>query len=75
MGYSTDFTGRFDLDLDAFLRYCTSQYQISNAVGMWCYYGSTGKDGYHMVVPTAEHVEAVKWPGRTSTAIRMILIL
>lgn len=50
--------GRFDLSLDDFLRFSVGQYQISNAVGLWCYYGSMGKPGYRMDVPTSEHIEA-----------------
>ena len=50
--------GRGEGDLDTFLRYTVSGRQISNTVGMWCYYGSMGEPGYHLVVPTTEHVEA-----------------
>jgi hypothetical protein len=32
--------GRHGLSLDTFLRYTVSGYNISNAVGYWCYYGS-----------------------------------
>jgi hypothetical protein len=49
--------GRGDLVEDDFLRYTVSQYQISNSVGVWCYYGSMGKDGYHDVPPTTEHIK------------------
>ncbi|MCP4641793.1 MAG: hypothetical protein GY851_15225 [bacterium] len=51
-------SGRGDLDLDSFLRYTVSGRQISNSVGMWCYYGSTGESGYHFNVPTTEHIHA-----------------
>ena len=50
--------GRDDLDLDSFLRYTVSGRQISNTVGMWCYYGSTGESGYHFNVPATEDIEA-----------------
>ncbi|MBI2439791.1 MAG: hypothetical protein HYV35_00280 [Lentisphaerae bacterium] len=50
--------GRFDLALDNFLRFSVGQYQISNAVGLWCYYGSMGLPGYHSNVPTSEHIAA-----------------
>jgi len=50
--------GRGDSELDPFLRYSVSGHQISNSVGMWCYYGSTGASGYQFVVPTSAHIEA-----------------
>jgi hypothetical protein len=50
--------GRGALAQDEFLRYVVSQYQISNSVGVWCYYGSMGQEGYHDVVPTTEHIKA-----------------
>ncbi|UCH36031.1 MAG: hypothetical protein JSV65_06670 [Armatimonadota bacterium] len=50
--------GRGALNEGDFLRYVVSQYQISNAVGVWCYYGSMGLDGYHDVPPTTEHIKA-----------------
>ncbi len=50
--------GRFGLELEEFLRYTVSQYQISNTVGMWCYYGSwSDEPGYHHIVPRTEHIE------------------
>ena len=50
--------GRYGLELEEFLRYTVSQYQISNSVGMWCYYGSwSDEPGYHHVVPSTEHIE------------------
>jgi hypothetical protein len=50
--------GRFGLEPEPFLRYVVSGHQISNAVGMWCYYGSwSDKPGYRFTVPTAEHIE------------------
>jgi hypothetical protein len=50
--------GRFGLGLEEFLRYMVSGHQISNSVGMWCYYGSwSDEPGYHNVVPKAEHIE------------------
>lgn len=51
-------SGRGEGDLDTFLRYTVSGHQISNSAGMWCYYGSMGEPGYHLIVPAAEHVEA-----------------
>ncbi len=50
--------GRDDLPLEAFLRYTVSGRQISSAVGMWCYYGSTGEAGYRFSVPTTQHIQA-----------------
>ena len=51
-------SGRGVSDLDAFLRYTVSGHQISNSVGMWCYYGSTGEAGYQFVVPPSDAIEA-----------------
>lgn len=52
--------GRFDLEVEPFLRYTVSGYQISNTVGLWCHYGSwSDEPGYHAVVPTTEHIELV----------------
>lgn len=50
--------GRFGLELDDFLRYTVSQYQISNTVGIWCYYGSMGEEGWNNVVPVSEDIHA-----------------
>lgn len=49
---------RYGLELDEFLRYTVSGHQISNSVGMWCYYGSwSDEPGYHHNVPSTEHIE------------------
>ena len=50
--------GRGGQSLDAFLRYIVSGYNISNAVGVWCYYGSTGAAGYVHKVPTSPDIDA-----------------
>jgi len=50
--------GRGELDLDTFLRFTVSGHQVSNTVGMWCHYGSTGLSGYHFVVPGTADIEA-----------------
>lgn len=50
--------GRADLELDDFLRWTVSGYNISNAVGYWVYTGSTGKPGYVRQAPTQEHIDA-----------------
>jgi len=50
--------GRDGLEREEFLRYTVSGYQIHNAVGLWCYYGSMGLPGYHNVVPTSDDIEA-----------------
>jgi len=50
--------GRGTLDRDRFLRWVVSSYNIGNAVGIWCYYGSTGASGYRNVVPTPEDIDA-----------------
>jgi hypothetical protein len=51
-------SGRANLDLDDFLRWTLSGYNISNAVGYWVYTGSTGKPGYVRQAPTREHIDA-----------------
>ena len=50
--------GRGGTKLDAFLRYIVGSYNIGNAVGLWCFYGSTGKAGYHNVVPATKDIDA-----------------
>jgi len=50
--------GRAELELDDFLRWTLSGYNISNAVGYWVYTGSTGKPGYVRQAPTREHIDA-----------------
>ncbi len=50
--------GRGGLDRDTFLRYIVGGYNIGNAVGLWCYYGSTGAAGYVNVVPPTEDIDA-----------------
>ncbi len=51
-------SGRGEADLEPFLRYTISGRQISNSVGMWCYYGSTDEPGYQFVVPASAHIAA-----------------
>jgi len=51
-------SNRFGLGVEEFLQYTVSQHQISNSVGMWCYYGSwSDEPGYHFDVPTTEHIK------------------
>jgi hypothetical protein len=60
--------GVWGLKLDDFLRWTLSGYNISNAVGYWCYYGSNEQQGYDNTtpkagmyfdtVPTTEHIDA-----------------
>jgi len=60
--------GVWGLPLDEFLRWTVSGYNISNAVGYWCYYGSNHQQGcgpgappsgkYFDTVPTKEAVDA-----------------
>ena len=50
--------GRAKLGRDKFLRWIISSYNIGNAVGLWCYYGSTGAAGYRHVVPTRDDIDA-----------------
>ncbi len=51
-------SGRGSLDRDTFLRYIVGGYNIGNAVGLWCYYGSTGADGYRNLVPSTDDIDA-----------------
>ena len=51
-------SGRAGMELDEFLRWTLSGYNISNAVGYWVYTGSTGKAGYVRQAPPAEHIDA-----------------
>ena len=46
------------LALHDFLRWTISARNISNSVGYWCYYGSTGQSGYVNVLPAQEHIRA-----------------
>jgi len=49
---------RFGLPIEEFARYVISGHQISNSVGMWCYYGSwSDEPGYHDILPKSEHIE------------------
>ena len=60
--------GVWGLRLDDFLRWTVSGFNISNAVGYWCYYGSNRQQGYDAgtpksgaysdTVPTAEAIDA-----------------
>ena len=60
--------GVWGLKLDDFLRWTLSGYNISNAVGYWCYYGSNEQQGYDAstpkaykyidTTPTTEHIDA-----------------
>ncbi len=51
--------GRSGLDVEEFLRYTVSGHQISNAVGLWCHYGSwSDEPGYHTIVPTTQHIKS-----------------
>ena len=50
--------GRGGVKRDDFLRWICSGYNISNAIGYWCYYGSTGKAGYVHQVPTSVDIDA-----------------
>jgi hypothetical protein len=58
--------GVWRLKLDDFLRWTISGYNMSNAVGYWCYYGSNEQQGYDAstpgryihTVPTTENIDA-----------------
>jgi hypothetical protein len=60
--------GVWGLKLEDFLRWTLSGYNISNAVGYWCYYGSNRQQGYDdgspkggtyfETLPTSEHINA-----------------
>ena len=51
-------SGRGGLPLDRFLRYAVSGRNISNAVGMWCHYGSSGRLLPADRAPSARHIDA-----------------
>jgi len=60
--------GVWSLKLNDYLHWVLSGYNISNAVGYWCYYGSNRQQGYDAstpqkwqyvdAVPTTEHIDA-----------------
>ena len=51
-------SGRGGLSLDRFLRYAVSGRNISNAVGLWCHYGSAGRLLPADRAPSARHIDA-----------------
>jgi hypothetical protein len=51
-------SGRGGLPLAKFLRYAVSGHDISNAVGLWCHYGSSGSLLPVERAPSARHVAA-----------------
>ncbi len=58
--------GVWGMELEDYLRWVISGYNISNSVGYWCYYGSNRQQGYNPSsprgyfddVPTTEHINA-----------------
>jgi hypothetical protein len=50
--------GRGGLALDPFLRFAVSGRNVSNAVGVWCHYGSAGRPVVVERAPSAAHVDA-----------------
>jgi hypothetical protein len=50
--------GRGGLALDPFLRFAVSGRNTSNAVGVWCHYGSAGRPVVVERAPSAAHVDA-----------------
>jgi hypothetical protein len=50
--------GRGGLPLDRFLRFAVSGRNVSNAVGVWCHYGSSGRPALVERAPSARDVEA-----------------
>jgi len=63
--------GVWGLKLDDFLRWTVSGYNISNAVGYWCYYGSNRQQGYGAGAPkSGEYFDTVPTPESIDAAIR-----
>jgi hypothetical protein len=56
-------SGRGGLPLDRFLRYAVSGRNVSNAVGVWCHYGSSGRVVPADRAPPARDVEAARRHG------------
>ncbi len=50
--------GRDGLPLERFLRFAVSGRGVSNAVGVWCHYGSSGRPVLVERAPSARHVDA-----------------
>ena len=57
--------GRGGLSRDTFLRYAVSGRNISNAVGVWCHYGSAGRPVLRERMPGADDVCAAQAAGAT----------
>jgi hypothetical protein len=55
--------GRGGLGLDRFLRFAVSGRNTSNAVGVWCHYGSAGRPVVVERAPSAAHVDAARRNG------------
>jgi hypothetical protein len=51
-------SGRGGLPLNRFLRYAVSGRNVSNSVGMWCHYGSSGRLVPADRAPSASHIDA-----------------
>jgi len=57
--------GRGGLSRDTFLRYAVSGRNISNAVGVWCHYGSAGRPVLRERMPGGDDVRAARAAGAT----------
>jgi len=57
--------GRGGLSRDTFLRYAVSGRNLSNAVGVWCHYGSAGRPVLRERMPGASDVRAARAAGAT----------
>ncbi len=57
--------GRGGLSRDTFLRYAVSGRNLSNAVGVWCHYGSAGRPVLRERMPAAADVRAARAAGAT----------
>ena len=63
--------GVWGLKLDDFLRWTISGYNISNAMGYWCYYGSNRQQGYDSSTPkSGEYFDTVPTAAHIDTALR-----
>jgi hypothetical protein len=63
--------GVWGLKLDDFLCWTLSGYNISNAVGYWCYYGSNRQQGYGGGAPkSGKYFDTVPTPEAVDAALR-----
>ncbi len=63
--------GVWGLKLNDFLRWTVSGFNISNAVGVWCYYGSNRQQGYDSSTPkSGKYFDVVPTAGAIDAALK-----